>query len=138
MVEAPSIAQKPSLFLVRRRNARLQFPRVVDEAGLPIIAIPTTAGTGSEATRFTIITDEDTTEKMLCVGLGFMPTAALVDYSLTQSLPARVTADTGIDALTHAIEAFVSRKANLYSDAQALSAMALIAPNLHCICRPNK
>ena len=88
-----------------------KFPRVVDEAGIPIIAIPTTAGTGSEVTRFTIITDEDTTEKMLCVGLGFMPIAALVDYTLTQSLPARVTADTGIDALTHAIEAFVSRKA---------------------------
>lgn len=110
-----------------------KFPRVVDEAGIPIIAIPTTAGTGSEVTRFTIITDEDTTEKMLCVGLGFMPTAALVDYTLTQSLPARVTADTGIDALTHAIEAFVSRKANLYSDAQALSAMALIAPNLRTV-----
>ncbi|WP_333969802.1 iron-containing alcohol dehydrogenase [Alteromonas mediterranea] len=110
-----------------------KFPRVVDEAGIPIIAIPTTAGTGSEVTRFTIITDEDTTEKMLCVGLGFMPTAALVDYTLTQSLPARVTADTGIDALTHAIEAFVSRKANLYGDAQALSAMALIAPNLRTV-----
>ena len=110
-----------------------KFPRVVDEAGIPIVAIPTTAGTGSEVTRFTIITDEDTTEKMLCVGLGFMPTAALVDYTLTQSLPARVTADTGIDALTHAIEAFVSRKANLYSDAQALSAMALIAPNLRTV-----
>tara|TARA_X000001388_G_scaffold21146_1_gene14108 strand:- start:1037 stop:2197 length:1161 start_codon:yes stop_codon:yes gene_type:complete len=110
-----------------------KFPRVVDEAGIPIIAIPTTAGTGSEVTRFTIITDEDTTEKMLCVGLGFMPIAALVDYTLTQSLPARVTADTGIDALTHAIEAFVSRKANLYSDAQALSAMALIAPNLRTV-----
>ena len=110
-----------------------KFPRVVDEAGIPIIAIPTTAGTGSEVTRFTIITDEDTTEKMLCVGLGFMPIAALVDYTLTQSLPARVTADTGIDALTHAIEAFVSRKANLYSDAQALSAMTLIAPNLRTV-----
>ncbi|CAA0368045.1 Alcohol dehydrogenase [Alteromonas infernus] len=110
-----------------------KFPRVVDEAGIPIIAIPTTAGTGSEVTRFTIITDEVTTEKMLCVGLGFMPIAALVDYTLTQSLPARVTADTGIDALTHAIEAFVSRKANLYSDAQALSAMALIAPNLRTV-----
>ncbi|MCB4436619.1 iron-containing alcohol dehydrogenase [Alteromonas sp. McT4-15] len=110
-----------------------KFPKVTDDAGLPIIAVPTTAGTGSEVTRFTIITDDETSEKMLCVGRGFMPTAALVDYCLTLSLPQRVTADTGIDALTHAIEAYVSRKANLYSDAQALSAMALIAPNLRMV-----
>ncbi|MBR9830127.1 MAG: iron-containing alcohol dehydrogenase [Oceanospirillales bacterium] len=107
-----------------------KFPRVVNEPGLPIIAIPTTAGTGSEATRFTIITDESNDEKMLCVGLGFMPVAALVDYSLTLSLPARTTADTGIDALTHAMEAYVSRKANAYSDSQALAAMRLIGPHL--------
>ena len=107
-----------------------KFPRNVTEAGLPIIAVPTTAGTGSEVTRFTIITDEQNDEKMLCVGIGFMPVAALVDYTLTLSLPARVTADTGIDALTHAIEAYVSQKANLYSDSQALAAMRLIGPNL--------
>ena len=107
-----------------------KFPRVVDEQGLPLIAIPTTAGTGSEATKFTIITDENNDEKMLCVGLGFMPVAALVDYSLTLSLPARTTADTGIDALTHAMEAYVSRKANAYSDSQALAAMRLLGPNL--------
>jgi alcohol dehydrogenase class IV len=107
-----------------------RFPRDVSEAGLPLIAIPTTAGTGSEATRFTIITDETSDEKMLCAGLGFMPVAALIDYELTLSLPPRVTADTGIDALTHAIEAYVSRKSSLYSDAQALQAMRLLAPNL--------
>jgi len=107
-----------------------KFPRNVTEMGLPIIAIPTTAGTGSEVTRFTIITDELTDEKMLCVGAGFMSLAALVDYELTLSLPPRVTADTGIDALTHAIEAYVSKKANLFSDAQALAAMRLIGPNL--------
>lgn len=107
-----------------------KFPRMVIESGLPIIAVPTTAGTGSEVTRFTIITDETTDEKMLCVGIGFMPVAALVDYSLTLSLPARITADTGIDALTHAMEAYVSKKANPYSDSQALSAMRLIGPNL--------
>ena len=107
-----------------------RFPRDVSEAGLPLIAIPTTAGTGSEATRFTIITDETSDEKMLCAGLGFMPVAALIDYELTLSLPPRVTADTGIDALTHAIEAYVSRKASLYSDSQALQAMRLIDPNL--------
>ncbi len=107
-----------------------RFPRDVSEAGLPLIAIPTTAGTGSEATRFTIITDETSDEKMLCAGLGFMPIAALIDYELTLSLPPRVTADTGIDALTHAIEAYVSGKASLYSDSQALDAMRLLAPNL--------
>jgi len=107
-----------------------KFPRVVSEPGLPIIAIPTTAGTGSEATRVTIITDETSDEKMLCVGIGFMPTAALVDYELTLSLPSRTTADTGIDALTHAMEAYVSKKASLYSDTQAIAAMKLLAPNL--------
>ncbi len=107
-----------------------KFPRMVNEEGLPIIAIPTTAGTGSEVTRFTIITNEKTSEKMLCVGIGFMPVAALIDYSLTLSLPQRTTADTGIDALTHAMEAYVSKKANPYSDSQALSAMRLIGPNL--------
>ena len=107
-----------------------KFPRIVSEPGLPIIAIPTTAGTGSEATRVTIITDETNDEKMLCVGIGFMPTAALVDYELTLSLPARTTADTGIDALTHAMEAYVSKKASLYSDTQAIAAMRLLAPNL--------
>ncbi|MEQ9508828.1 MAG: iron-containing alcohol dehydrogenase, partial [Alloalcanivorax xenomutans] len=107
-----------------------RFPRQVDEAGLPVIAIPTTAGTGSEATRFTIITDERTDEKLLCVGAAFMPVAALVDYELTVSVPPRTTADTGIDAMTHAIEAYVSRKANGYSDSQALAALRLIGPHL--------
>lgn len=107
-----------------------RFPRQVNEAGLPIIAIPTTAGTGSEVTRFTIITDESNDEKLLCAGIGFMPVAALIDFNLTLSLPPRTTADTGIDALTHAIEAYVSRKANPFSDSQALAAMRLIGPNL--------
>ncbi len=107
-----------------------KFLRNVTEAGFPIIAIPTMAGTGSEITRFAIITDETSDEKMLYVGPAFMPVAALVDYELTLSLPPRVTADTGIDAITHAIEAYVSKKANLFSDAQALAAMRLIGPNL--------
>lgn len=107
-----------------------RFPRMVTEQGLPLIAIPTTAGTGSEVTKFTIITDERSDEKMLCVGIGFMPVAALVDYKLTMSLPPRTTADTGIDALTHAMEAYVSKKANAYSDCQAIAAIKLIGPNL--------
>ena len=107
-----------------------KFPRQVNEAGLPIIAIPTTAGTGSEVTRFTTITDETNNEKLLCVGMGFMPIAAIIDYSLTMSVPPRTTADTGIDAMTHAIEAYVSQKRNAYSDQQALAALRLIGPNL--------
>lgn len=93
-----------------------KFPRQVNEPGLPLVAVPTTAGTGSECMRFTIITDESANEKMLCAGLGFMPQAAVVDYTLTLSVPPRTTADTGIDALTHAIETYVSRKANPFSE----------------------
>lgn len=122
-----------AIAILAKHGGRMQdykFPRMVIEAGLPIIAIPTTAGTGSEVTRFTIITDETSDEKMLCAGIGFMPVAALVDFELTLSLPPRITADTGIDALTHAIEAYVSKKANPYSDSQALSAMRLLGPNL--------
>lgn len=107
-----------------------KFPRQVNETGLPIIAIPTTAGTGSEVTRVTVITDEKNDEKMLCIGFGFMPLAAIIDVNLTLSLPPRTTADTGIDALTHAIEAYVSQKASPFSDSQALSAMRLIGPHL--------
>ena len=105
-------------------------PHSQDAPGLPIIAIPTTAGTGSECTRFTIITDEASSEKLLCQGLAYLPMAALVDYELTLTMPARLTADTGIDSLTHAIEAYVSKKANAFSDTFALKAMAAIAPNI--------
>ena len=115
-----------------------KFPRIISQKGLPIIAIPTTAGTGSEVTKFTIITDEKTDEKMLCVGSAFMPVAAIIDYELTLSLPKRTTADTGIDALTHALEAYVSKKCNLFSNTQAISAMKLIAPNLRTVFKEPK
>lgn len=108
----------------------LKAPHQEDQAGLPIIAIPTTAGTGSEATRFTIITDDVSDEKMLCVGAAYMPVAAIMDYELTLSMPARLTADTGIDALTHALEAYVSKCATPFSDMLAISAMQTIWPNL--------
>ncbi|MGN5237362.1 MULTISPECIES: iron-containing alcohol dehydrogenase [unclassified Rhodococcus (in: high G+C Gram-positive bacteria)] len=93
---------------------------------LPVIAVPTTAGSGSEATQFTVITDSSSDEKMLCPGLAFLPTAAVIDYRLTLSMPPRLTADTGVDALTHAIEAYVSRKANPFSDSLALIAIGTI------------
>ncbi|MFW7269575.1 iron-containing alcohol dehydrogenase [Gluconacetobacter sp. Hr-1-5] len=114
--------------------ARLKAPFVQDAPGLPIIAIPTTAGTGSEATRVTVITDEATDEKMLCMGAAYQPRIAIVDYELTLSMPARLTADTGIDALTHALEAYVSRKASPFTDALALTAMKRIWTHLPTCC----
>jgi alcohol dehydrogenase class IV len=111
-----------------------KVPNPIPKPGLPLIAIPTTAGTGSEVTRFTVITDVATDEKMLIAGLGVTPAAALIDYELTLTAPLRLTADTGIDALTHAIEAYVSRKANPFSDGMAISAMRLIWKHLRTAC----
>jgi len=107
-----------------------KVPAQANRAALPVVCIPTTAGTGSEATRFTVITDTERDEKMLIAGLGALPIAAIVDYELTFSVPPRTTADTGIDSLTHALEAFVSKLATGESDEYALRAMRLIAPNL--------
>jgi alcohol dehydrogenase class IV len=107
-----------------------KVPAAANAAALPVICVPTTAGTGSEATRFTVITDTERDEKMLIAGLGALPLAAVVDHELTFGLPRRITADTGIDSLTHALEAFVSKRANPVADDYARSAMRLIAPNL--------
>lgn len=117
------------------RPSHLKVPHVQDEAGLPIIAIPTTAGTGSEATRVTVITDEKTDEKMLCAGYAYLPHIAIVDYELTLTMPRRLTADTGIDALTHAMEAYVSKRASPFTDALALAAMKRIWHALPIACK---
>lgn len=100
----------------------------------PIVAIPTTAGTGSEATRFTVVTDSETGEKNLYAGAAFVPAAAIVDYELTLTCPWRLTADTGIDALCHAVEAYVSRRRNWFSDALALEAVGAIGAKLRKAC----
>ena len=78
-----------------------------------MVAIPTTAGTGSEATQFTIISDVEKSIKMLISGPVLMPNLAVIDPVFTMTAPPAVTAATGIDALTHAIEAYTSRKAQL-------------------------
>jgi alcohol dehydrogenase class IV len=103
-----------------------KVPNPIPKAGPPHVAIPTTAGTGSEVTRFAVISDSASQEKMLIAGSSLMPSAAVVDFELTISMPRRLTADTGTDSLTHAIEAYVSRKANRFTDALALSAMKTI------------
>ena len=111
-----------------------KVPNVIPNMSMPLLAIPTTAGTGSEVTKFTVITDTETDEKMLIAGNGVIPQAAIVDFELTLSCPFRLTADTGIDTLTHAIEAYVSRKANPFSDSMALAAMARVAGYLRNAC----
>lgn len=113
----------------------LKVPRIVDVDAMPLIAIPTTAGTGSEVTRAAVVTDTDANEKMLILGAAALPTAAIVDYELTFTCPFRVTVDTGIDALTHALEALVNRNANPHSDALALSGLALIGGHLETAAR---
>ncbi len=111
-----------------------KVPNSADMPALPVICIPTTAGTGSEVTKFTVITDTETDEKMLIMGLAAVPTAAIVDYTLTFKKPFRLTADTGVDTLTHAIEAYVSKKASAYTDMLARQAMRLVADNLRLAC----
>ncbi len=98
--------------------------------GVPLICVPTTAGTGSEATQFTIITDPERDEKILIGSPHLMPHIAVVDPELTLTMPRSLAAATGIDALTHAIEAYVSIKAQPMSDLYALDAVKLIYNNL--------
>lgn len=120
-------AKAIGMLVANGRTARdYKVPNPIPRAGPPHIAVPTTAGTGSEVTRYTIITDTSRDEKMLISSDFLLPSAAVVDYELTLSMPPRLTADTGTDALTHAIEAYVSRKANKFTDTIALSAMKTI------------
>ena len=113
-------------------------PAQLNRAGVPIILIPTTAGTGSEVTKWCVITDTKLNVKYNLSGLAFLATAAIIDWTFTITKPARLTADTAIDSLTHAIESFVSKKSSTFSDALALNAMPLIAKNVRLAFRdPN-
>ena len=98
--------------------------------GVPKIMIPTTAGTGAEVTFTAVFINEKTNSKGGMNGDPLYPDAAILDPALTLSLPPSVTAATGIDAFTHALEAFVSTQANSISDMYALEAMDLISRNL--------
>ncbi|WP_440450403.1 iron-containing alcohol dehydrogenase [Ruminococcus bromii] len=93
---------------------------------LPLAAIPTTAGTGSEATKFTVITDSEKGIKMLLKGDVLVPKLAIVDSSFTIGAPKSVISATGLDALTHAVEAYTSRKAFSMTDTLAVSAVKRI------------
>lgn len=104
--------------------------KVIDVEMPPLVAIPTTAGTGSEATQFTIITDTKKDIKMLLKGKVLMPKLAIIDPQFTMTAPPKITAATGLDALCHAVEAYTSRKAQTLSDSFAMSAIKRIFKSL--------
>ena len=110
-------------------------PSTFDKKGLPIIAIPTTAGTGSEVTHHAVIIDTKSNnfEKISCRGEGFVPIVSIIDYELTLSKPRRLTIDSAIDTLTHGIEAYVSKKATLFSDRMALDTIRLVKENIYAV-----
>ncbi len=97
---------------------------------LPIIAIPTTAGTAAEITINYVITDEENKKKMVCVDPNDLPILAIVDPLMMESMPKKLAAATGLDALTHAIEGYITLGANDMSDMFALEAIRLIGENL--------
>jgi len=102
----------------------------VGNPGAPLVLIPTTAGTGSEVTKVTVITDTERDVKMMMLDVSLLAQVALVDYELTMSMPATLTAHVGMDTFTHGLEAYVSQKANPISDPIALSCMKLVADNI--------
>lgn len=97
---------------------------------VPIIAIPTTAGTGSEVTAFSVITDTSRNYKLTVFSYELIPSYALLDPELIMTAPASIAASCGVDALIHAWEAYTSRDASPFSDAMAEKAMELIGANL--------
>ncbi len=97
---------------------------------VPIIALPTTAGTGAEVTINYVIIDEERQAKMVCVDPNDIPAVAIVDPELMYTLPKGLTAATGMDALTHAIEGYITKGAWVMSDMYELQAIKMIAENL--------
>lgn len=102
----------------------------VPNPALPTICIPTTSGTGSEVTIWTVISDKENKRKFGIGGKSVAPTVALCDPNLTVSLPASMTAATGVDALTHALESFVNKQTQPISQALSRESMRLIAKSL--------
>jgi len=131
-----SLDSAKAIAVLAVHGGRMRDYKVPNEApaGLPVVCVPTTAGTGSEVTRVSIITDSASDEKMLCMGPGMLAAAALVDYELSMQKPFRLTADSGLDTLCHALEAYVSRKATPFTDTLALAALKAVVEHLPTAC----
>ncbi len=106
------------------------FPNMVEEEVIPIIAIPTTCGTGSEVTRYSILTDKEVNKKVALTGYPIIPRVAIVDPLTLKTLPGNLTAWTGFDALSHALEAYLSKKSNPIVESIALEAAKIVVDNI--------
>lgn len=130
---AIDLAKAVSLFSINKEQSFAEIPFKDNLERLPLIAVPTTAGTGSEATKVMVITDVDRNIKLNPGHTSLIPDAAILDPMLTISLPKRITAYTGMDALAHAMEAYVSTKATQMSDFFALEAINMIGESLQTV-----
>src|SRR6185312_13920711 len=112
------------------RGRDLDYRRTFSAPALPLVAVPTTAGTGTETNAFGVITDPVTRRKFYVGSATALPAAAILDPQLTASLPPGATAATGMDALVHALESCMSRRANPWSEGIALQAIRMISAHL--------
>ena len=112
------------------RGTALDYATVFENDGIPIIAIPTTAGTGSEVNAFGVITDEKPRRRFYVGHSSALAKAAILDPELTVGLPPKATAATGMDALVHATESYLSARSNPYSDGIALQVVDMVNANI--------
>lgn len=108
----------------------LSYPNVIDFDVLPIIAIPTTCGTGSEVTKYAILTDKQRGKKVPLVGPSIIPKTAIVDPKVLRHLPQNLLIWTSLDAFTHSLEGYIAKTSNPITDAIALKSMELIVKNI--------
>jgi alcohol dehydrogenase len=113
-----------------QRGRDLDYRGQFSARALPVVAVPTTAGTGAETNAFGVVTDPQTRRKFYVGHASSMPAAAILDPDLTIGLPPAVTAATGMDALTHALESYLSVRANPWSDGIALQVIRMISAHL--------
>jgi alcohol dehydrogenase len=116
------------------RGIGLDYTTDFKNSGIPIIAIPTTAGTGSEVNAFGVITDEHTHKRFYVGHSSALAKAAILDPALTVGLPPKATAATGMDALVHATESYISKRPNPYSDGIALQVVEMVSQNIVTAC----